>query len=281
MTKRPRFYRSANFRWLIMMAFSLGAIFYYNSNQQIVPFTERTQLRFMTGTQEMILGQQVFERILADEDTYRLEDGLLVDTIKDIGRRLAWAAAPEDPGFTWFFEVMDLDKVDAFVLAGGYSAVYTGLMPLVQNEDGLAVVLAHAIGHALAHHGSERMADENLLRIVGAGVSFKAADVEYDQRYAVMNIFAGLVHEGRHIPFSLQHESEADYIGLMLAARACFDPRAAPILWQRLESMGHLEPIEFALTHPMSTQRRDNFKRWIPAAIALYNQNCTRQIDDL
>ena len=138
--------------------------------------------------------------------------------------------------------------------------------------------MGHEIGHALAHHGAERMAQQNMQRIVGAGVSLGAGGMDLGAQRAVMGIFGGVSQYGYALPFSRKHESEADYIGLVLVARACYDPREAPRLWERMGADAGATPPEFQSTHPAPETRVADFEKWMPEAIAIYNRNCPTKI---
>ena len=269
--------RGGGFRWQIMVLFAIGAAFYYFTNQETVPLTGRKQLRTMQPQQEMQLGLQSYQQILADNGANVLRTGPQLDLVREIGQRIARAAAPEDPGFDWQFNVINSPQANAFALPGGYTAVYTGLFEVAENQDGLAVVMGHEVGHALAHHGAERMAQQNMQRIIGAGVSMGAGGMDYGAQRAVMGVFGGISQYGYALPFSRKHESEADYIGLILVARACYDPREAPKLWARMGAQGAAPP-EFQSTHPSAQTRINDFKRWMPEAIEIYNQNCRDKI---
>ncbi len=268
--------RGGGFRWQIMLLFAIGAAIYYFVNQEEVPFTGRQQLRTMEPAQEMQLGLQSYRQILADSQVVTNEP--VVDVVREIGARIARAAAPEDPGFEWAFNVIDSPQVNAFALPGGYTAVYTGLIPVAQTEDGLAVVMGHEVGHALAHHGAERMAQQNMQRIVGTGVALGAGGMDQTAQRTVMGVFGGISQYGYALPFSRAHESEADYIGLILMARACYDPREAPRLWERMAAAGGATPPEFQSTHPSPETRINDFETWMPEAVEIYNQNCPNDI---
>ncbi len=138
--------------------------------------------------------------------------------------------------------------------------------------------MGHEVAHALAHHGAERMAQQNMQRIVGAGVAMGAGGMDYEAQRAVMGVFGGISQYGYALPFSRKHESEADYIGLILMARACYDPREAPRLWERMAAAGGATPPEFQSTHPAPETRINDFERWMPEAIDIYNQSCPNDI---
>ena len=282
--------RRGGFRWQIMLLFAVGAAVYYFINQKTVPYVCngefsaysadmcRKQLRTMKPDAEMQLGLQSYQQILQDNAPNLVRSGPVKDAVEEIGVRIARAASDTDPGFDWAFNVIESDQANAFALPGGYTAVYTGLIPIAENEDGLAVVMGHEVAHALAHHGAERMAQQNMQRIVGAGVSMGAGGMDFGAQRAVMGVFGGISQYGFALPFSRKHESEADYIGLILMSRACYDPREAPKLWERMGQAGGATPPEFQSTHPAPETRVENFIKWMPMAVEIYNKSCPNKI---
>ena len=277
---RRRGRRGGGFRWPIMLLFAIGAVAYYFMNQETVPITGRKQLRTMTVDQEMQLGLQSYQQILSDNRQNLVTSGPTAEAVREIGFRIAEAADEMgiDPGFDWQFATIQSDQVNAFALPGGYTAVYTGLIPVAQNEDALAVVMGHEVAHALAHHGAERMAQQNMQRIVGAGVAMGAGGMDYGAQQAVMGVFGGISQYGFALPFSRKHESEADEIGLYLMAYACYDPREAPALWERMAQAGGGNVPEFQSTHPSPETRINDFQTLMPRAIEIYNDNCPGRI---
>ncbi len=270
--------RSGGFRWQIMLVFAIGAAVYYFANQKTVPYTGRKQLRTMKPAAEMQLGLQSYQQILRDNRQNLVESGPVVDAVREIGAKIARAASDSDPGFEWAFNVIESDQANAFALPGGYTAVYTGLIPIAENKDGLAVIMGHEVGHALAHHGAERMAQQNMQRIVGAGVAMGAGGMDFGAQKAVMGVFGGISQYGFALPFSRKHESEADMIGMILMARACYDPREAPKLWERMGKNAGATPPEFQSTHPSPQTRVADFKAMMPMAVDIYNENCANKI---
>ena len=270
--------RRGGFRWQLMLLFAVGAAVYYFANQKTVPYTGRKQLRTMKPAAEMQLGLQSYQQILQDNAQNLVRSGPVKDAVQEIGVRIARAASDSDPGFEWAFNVIESEQANAFALPGGYTAVYTGLIPIAENEDGLAVVMGHEVAHALAHHGAERMAQQNMQRIVGAGVSLGAGGMDAGAQRTVMGVFGGISQYGFALPFSRKHESEADYIGLVLMARACYDPREAPKLWERMGAAGGATPPEFQSTHPSPATRVNDFNAWMPEAVDIYNKSCPTKI---
>lgn len=271
--------RGGGFRWKLMLLFAIGAGGYYMMNQKTVPYTDRKQLRTMKPAAEMQLGLQSYKQILADNGPNVQRGGPVVDKVREIGAKIAKAAHDSDPGFEWAFNVIESEQVNAFALPGGYTAVYTGIIPVAANDDGLAAIMGHEVAHALAHHGAERMAQQNMRKILGAGVALGAGGMDFGAQRTVMGVFGGISQYGFALPFSRKHESEADYIGLILMARACYDPREAPRLWERMkQASGGKAPAEFQSTHPSPETRIRQFEEWMPMAIKIYNEHCPRQI---
>jgi len=152
--------------------------------------------------------------------------------------------------------------------------VYSGILPIAENIDGLAVIMGHEIAHAIARHGAERMAHQKLMQFgqMAAGMALGGMDIGAQR--AVMGAMGAGGQYGILLPFSRNHESEADYIGLIYAARACFDPREAPKLWDRMNANSEGRTDEFASTHPSPETRIKQFEEWMPEALEVYNQNC-------
>ncbi len=264
--------RGGRIRWLPLVIFALYGIYYYASNQEVVPITGRSQLVDMSREQEMALGLQSYRQILSKERVLR--GGEMVDVVNQIGRRLAVAASDADPGFDWEFNVVDSPEANAFALPGGKVAVYTGLVPVAENTDGLAVVMGHEIAHAIARHGAERMAHQKLVQLgtLAAGMAFSDMDVQTQRM--VMGALGVGAQFGVLLPFSRDHESEADYMGLIYVARACFDPTEAPRLWQRMGRASKGAPAEFMSTHPSHETRIRQFEEWMPEAVEIRRQSC-------
>ncbi len=269
--------RGGRIRWLPIVLFAVYGLYYYTSNQQVVPITGRTQLVDISREQEMALGLQSYRQILSRERIVR--SGEVVEAVAEIGRRLAVAAAEDDPGFEWEFNVVDSPQANAFALPGGKVAVYTGLVPVAENVNGLAVVMGHEIAHAIARHGAERMAHQKLVQMgtMAAGMAF--SDMDMGSQQMVMGALGVGAQYGVLLPFSRDHESEADYMGLIYLARACFDPTEAPRLWQRMGQASKGAPAEFMSTHPSHETRIRQFEQWMPKALEVRQQSCGARLD--
>lgn len=255
--------------------FGLYLLFYYFSNREEVPVTGRKQLVDLSREEEVALGLQSYQDILSKSDLVRDEDA--VRAIREMGDRLVRAAQDEgiDPGYDWEFNLIRSDQANAFALPGGKVAVYTGLLRVAQNDDGLSAVMGHEIAHAIARHGAERMAYQKLTRIGMLAASFALGDLGYEGQRMIQGALGVGSQYGILLPFSRKHESEADRIGLLLLAKACYDPREAPKLWQRMgENKGGGASSEFASTHPSPQTRIEQFTEWMPEALSIYEQHC-------
>ncbi|MGF1643743.1 MAG: M48 family metallopeptidase [Thiotrichales bacterium] len=264
--------RGFSLRWLPILLFAGYFAYYYFAHQEQVPLTGRSQLVDMNRQEEMQLGLQSYQEILRESKV--VKGGREVERVREIGDRLAAAAKVDDPGFDWEFNLIQSDQVNAFCLPGGKVAVYTGLLPVAKNDDGLAVVMGHEIAHAIARHGAERMAHQKLVQFGTMAAGAMIGDMDIGMQRAVMGALGVGSRYGVLLPFSRQHESEADYIGLLYMARACYDPREAPELWARMNEKSGGSATEFASTHPSPQTRIAQFRSWMPEAIKAYEQHC-------
>ena len=255
--------------------FALYLAYYYFSNQETVPVTGRSQLVDISREEEVALGLASYQEILAQSNL--IESGPTVDVVREIGFKLVEAAREQniDPGYDWEFNVIGSDQANAFALPGGKVAVYTGLLSVAENDDGLSAVMGHEIAHAIARHGAERMAYQKLTRIGAMAASFALGDLGYQGQRMVQGALGVGTQYGILLPFSRKHESEADRIGLLLLAQACYDPQEAPKLWARMgaNSEGRAQS-EFASTHPSPETRIEQFKTWMAEALEVYSFHC-------
>lgn len=245
-----------------------------------VPGTGRSQLNFMSSAQEMRLGAEAYREMLAEERL--VTSGPDAEMVQRIGERIAQSAMelyPESDAskFRWEFTLIDDDEmVNAWALPGGKTAVYTGLLPVTQDEDSLAAVMGHEIAHAIAHHGSERMSQGMVLQVGMMGAQVSMRDMDPEKRDNIMAALGVGSTVGIMLPFSRSHESEADEIGLMMAANAGYNPQAAIGLWERMGALSAGAPPEFLSTHPSSETRIARLSALMPEAEALYRQALQR-----
>ncbi|MBX7137214.1 MAG: M48 family metallopeptidase [Oligoflexia bacterium] len=264
-------YPRRGFKLFPIILFALFALFYYFSHQEEVPLTGRRQLVGIDPQTEMALGLQSYEQVLMQSQV--VQAGPQVDLVRSVGERIA--RATENESFDWQFAVIDSEQVNAFCLPGGKVAVYTGILPVAHDAAGLAVVLGHEIAHAIARHGAERMAHEQLAQYGQLALGMAVNEMDPERRRAVMGAFGLGAQFGILLPFSRKHESEADYMGLIYMARACFDPEEAPRFWERMEKASAAgQPLQFMSTHPSHETRVEQLRSWMPAALAEKAKYC-------
>jgi predicted Zn-dependent protease len=282
---RRRGFGLGGIRWWVLLLFAGYAAYYYFSNQTVDPYTGEKVLidKNLSIEDEEALGLQAYEQILQQERPID-PNSQVASQIREIARRLidktdevegALAAesgqAPQfiSRGFEWDVQVIESDQVNAFCLPGGKMAVYTGLVPVAQNADAMAAVMGHEIAHALLRHGAQRMAQQKLAQIGQMAGGLSGMDPQTQQ--AVM----AAMGYGYLLPYARRHETQADYVGLMLAAAACFDPREAIPLWQRMsEASGGQAPPEFSSTHPNPGTRIQNLEQLMPKAMEYRAKYC-------
>jgi predicted Zn-dependent protease len=252
------------------------------------PYTERSQLLLMSESQELQLGAQAYEQVLKDPKVKISHDPREVEPVKRVAARIIEAAkrskyAETARQFDWEVSVIKDDKtMNAFALPGGKIAVYTGIFPVAKNEAGLAAIMGHEVTHALARHGAERMS-QGILAQVGLEVASIAlgAGTSPVVGQATMAALGLGVNVGILLPFSRSHESEADHIGLLLAAQAGYDPHEAVRVWERMEQLSKGQPPEFLSTHPGHGTRIRQLEEWMPEALSHYHPPPGFHVSDL
>ena len=243
------------------------------------PYTGRSQLLMTSVSEEMKMGAQAYSQVKSDPKLKQSQDPREIDPVKRVAARIVEAAkrskyAEMAQQFQWEVTVIKDDKTaNAFALPGGKMAVYTGLFPIAKTEAGLAAVMGHEVVHALARHGAERMSQGQLtnaaLQVVGTAAGASGGGGMLGQ--ATMAALGVGAQVGVLLPFSRKHESEADYVGILLAADAGYDPREAVALWERMgQTSSGGAPPEFMSTHPSHETRIAQLKKWMPEAMALY-----------
>jgi len=236
-----------------------------------VPVTGRKELNLVGDDTMKQLGAQTYTQEIAKAKPS--SDAAANDMVQRVAKRIAEAAeANFHPGYQWQATLLDDPKtVNAWCMPGGKIAVYSGILPLTQDETGLAVVLGHETAHALAHHGAERLSRSELMQVGEAGL---LAAVGAAKPGAVQGVGAALgigAQLGVELPFSRSQESEADHIGLVLMAKAGYDPARAIDFWQRMAAYGQgKEPPAFLSDHPSDKDRIAALKKEMPEAKAAF-----------
>lgn len=232
-----------------------------------VPTTGRKQMLFSSEASENQLGLAAYEQVLKEQPS--TQNAHFAEMVEQVGHRIAKVSGRSD--YEWEFRTLASDEQNAFCLPGGKVAVYEGILPVCETEAGLAVVMSHEIGHALARHGGERMSQTKLID----GGKVAAATVLKNQDAKRQELFLqayGLGSQyGILLPYSRKHELEADHIGLMLMAKAGYDPDEAPRFWQRFAaSHSGQQKWEYLSTHPSDAHRAQALAARLPEASGLY-----------
>ena len=242
-----------------------------------VPLTGRTHRISVSDAQLLSLSNQEYTKFMASAK--RSTDAKNTAMVQRVGRNLANAVetylrnngyANEVNNFKWEFNLVQDKQANAFCMPGGKIVVYDGLLPYTQNETGLAIVLGHEIAHAVAKHSAEQITKKMnqqmgtsilgtvLNSAVGSGVGDIASQV------------AGGYFSFRNLKYSRDNESEADYMGLIFAAMAGYDPSYAVSFWERMAAASNSSRAEMLSSHPSDARRIHNIKGWLPEAEKYY-----------
>ncbi|HEY5970363.1 MAG TPA: M48 family metallopeptidase [Pseudoxanthomonas sp.] len=275
-----------NVRWWVLLAFAGYAAFYWFSNRVEDPYTGEKVLidDSISIDEEKALGLQAYQEILSQERPID-PNSQVAQQVREIAKRLVAkvdvveAALAAEHGlqpqhfareFEWDVNVIQSDQANAFCLPGGKMAVYTGLLPVAKNADAVAVVMGHEIAHALLRHGAQRMSQQKLTQIGQMAGAMSGMDPSQQQM-----VMAAMGY-GYLLPYARGHETQADEVGLMLTAAACFNPQEAIPLWERMsEASGGQAPPEFSSTHPNPGTRIQNLTALMPKAMAYRQKFCT------
>ncbi|TXH64849.1 MAG: M48 family peptidase [Lysobacteraceae bacterium] len=277
--------RGINPRFIILILFAGYAGYYWMSNRQVDPVTGENILidKSISVEEEKAMGLQAYEEILSKERPVD-PNSPIAQQIRQIAQRLI-AKVPEveaalaaehgqqpsgiSRDFEWDVNVIQSDQANAFCLPGGKMAVYTGLVPVAQNADAMAVVMGHEIAHALLRHGAQRMSQQKLGQIGQMAGAMSGMDPQQQQM-----VMAAMGY-GFLLPYARKHETQADAVGLMLAAAACFDPQESVPLWERMgQASGGRAPPEFSSTHPNPETRIRDLQALMPKAMEYRQKYC-------
>ena len=244
------------------------------------PITERKQLKLLPEHTLNRQAAQIYENV--KRKTKLSDDKKQLQEIKVIGSKTEKAIQAyfesinkPDPtnNFQWEYILIDNDKVkNAWCMPGGKIAIYTGLLKVTKNNDGLAVVMGHEIAHAVAKHSVERVSRALVLNIGTAALDiFTGGAVSNASRTTGVDVAGMLRTFGIDNPFGRKQEREADYLGLIFSSLSGYDIRESVKVWERMkEAYKGKEPPEWMSTHPSSDNRIISLKNWIPEIIVEY-----------
>jgi predicted Zn-dependent protease len=231
---------------------------------ETVPITGRSQLNLLSEPDEVQMGVQAYKEVVGKAKVSG--DPVANAQVTRVAQRII--AVSEKPDLPWEVKVIDEKQANAFALPGGKIAVYTGILPITRDDAGLAAVIGHEVGHVLARHSAERVSQQMVTQ--GLGGALVSGVLGTDPQTSQM--VAGLFAQGLMLPWGRKQESEADHIGLILMAKAGYDPHAARDLWVRMAeaSKGSSRPPEFLSTHPSEETRIRQIEAWLPEAMKYY-----------
>jgi len=267
-------------RRFFLQVLGCGCISLGISSCSTVPITERKQLKLIPESKLNAKAARIYEKVKERE---KLSDDInKLNEIKDIGKKIEYSISEyfersniEDPttGFDWEYILIDNKKVkNAWCMPGGKIAVYSGILEVTKNTNGLAAVMGHEIAHAVAKHSVERASRSVLLQtgtsIIDIATGGKLSTIN---RSTGMNTVGLLSQIGIMNPFNRKQESEADYLGLIFSSLSGFDIRETSKIWERMKKANKgKEPPEFMSTHPSSDNRIKNINEWVDDIIINY-----------
>jgi len=225
------------------------------ANQEYVQFLSSSKVVSTSGNKDAEMVKRVGQRITSAVESYYRQKGI-ADNLQ---------------GFKWEYNLVNDPAVNAWCMPGGKIVVYTGLLPITQNEAALAVVMGHEVSHALLQHGNQRMSTTMGAQAVQAGLQVALANKSQETQNLFMSAYGVGAQVGVLLPFSRKHELDADEWGLNFAAMAGYNPREAIPLWERMEKAGGgQKPPEFLSTHPSEGRRIDQLNKLMPGALKYY-----------
>ena len=243
-----------------------------------VPVTGRKQLSFIPASEMNSLAATSYKETLSSSKlSTNVEQ---TNMVKRVGGRISKAVeqymaeknmSSAVRGFQWEFNLIDDPQVNAWCMPGGRVAFYTGILPICQNEAGIAVVMGHEIAHAVANHSGERMSQELVVQMGGVALSTALQQKSALTQQIALSVFGVGSQVGAILPYSRLHEFEADKLGVIFMAMAGYDPNDAPMFWERMQSLsGGSAPPQFLSTHPSDSKRISELQAAIPEAMKYY-----------
>jgi predicted Zn-dependent protease len=241
-----------------------------------VPLTGRKQLSLVSNQEVLSLSLQQYGEFMAE--SVKSSDKKNTALVEKVGRNIANAVeyflshngyGDLVKDYSWEFNLVKSNDVNAFCMPGGKIVVYEGILPYTQDETGLAVVLGHEVAHAVAKHANERMSQQLMTQLGGATLGVALSNKSRETQEIALSAYGLGSQFGILLPYSRKHELEADHLGLIFMAMAGYDPRQAPAFWERMSKSGTKVP-EFLSTHPSDEKRIEELEKELPEALKYY-----------
>lgn len=239
------------------------------------PVNDKRMFLLTSEESENSQGSEAYKEILSKEKIVTNTRNSKI--VEEIGIEMSKLAGK--PDFQWEFKTIDsANTPNAFCLPGGKVAIYTGIFPYAKNEAGLAAIMGHEIAHALLRHGGQRMSQQMATNAAMAGLALVGlSKMDNTKKTLVLAALGAGATYGVILPFSRSHETEADELGLILMAKAGYDPREAVNFWDRFSSAGGgKSPPEFLSTHPSSHNRKEHLRSLLPKVMPYYEASAKR-----
>lgn len=244
------------------------------------PITGRKQWQFFKESDIQSMALQQYRQFLTQNKVVGVAVNKDAEMVKRVGERISAAVTKfytekglgkELDGYNWEYNLVDSKEVNAWCMPGGKIVVYTGLLPISQNEAALAAVMGHEVAHALAKHGNERMSQATAQQLGGVALELAVANKSPEAQLLFMGAYGIGTTVGGTLPFSRKHELEADKLGLIYAALAGYNPQEAIPLWERMaKAGGGKKPPEMLSTHPAEETRIAKLRELMPEALKYY-----------
>lgn len=270
----------------IIFILALSFVIWLLPSCSTVPLTGRSQLNMIPNSEMLQMSFAQYNDFLQKNRISSNSEQTAV--IRRIGQRIQKSVEEymsqnglgnSLKNFAWEFNLVEDKQINAWCMPGGKVVVYTGIMPVCQNEDGLAVVMGHEIAHAIAEHGNERMSQALLQQLGGVALAVALSQKSSQTQALWMAVYGMGSQVGMLLPFSRQQESEADKIGLVFAAMAGYNPSEAPKFWQRMAAAtGGGSTPEFLSTHPAPENRIKNLNAMLPQVMPYYENSKYRNV---
>ncbi len=266
-----------------IITFGLATAMLAISSCSTVPLTGRSRLSLVDESQLQQQAAIGYAQLLSDPQT-KVVSGNTANSlmVKRVGQKIAAAVTTymnqngygdQIANYTWAFNLIDSKEINAWCMPGGKVAVYTGILPITQDEAGLATVMGHEIAHAIAQHSAERASQMTLAQVGGAAVGV-ATSGKSETTQAIVNQLYGIGGQLTILKYGRNQELEADKMGLSFMAMAGYNPTSAIGFWQRMAraSSGSNKPPEFLSTHPTDDSRIAQIQRDLPEAMKYYKK---------
>jgi predicted Zn-dependent protease len=260
--------------WILILFTSLFAL-----SCSTVPITGRKQLDLIPQSQMLSMSFSQYDQFL--QENKKSTDQAATALVQKVGKNIETGVekyfaeknmSDQLKDYKWEFNLIESPEVNAWCMPGGKVVVYTGILPITKDENGLAVVLGHEIAHAVAEHGSERMSQGLIAQLGGMALSEAIKNKPAATQQLWMTAFGLGTQVGVLLPFSRTQESEADHLGLIFMAIAGYNPNGAVDFWQRMSAQAGQAPPEFLSTHPANDTRINDIKKEMPEAMKYYKK---------